>query len=841
MVFIPKISLNFADGFTKKIKELKYAEVILPLALPKLYTYGIPPDMEDSCTPGVRAVVQFGRKKIYTGIIKRVSDNKPEYETKNISSILDERPVVSEKQLRLWDWVSEYYLSTTGEIFKAALPSGLKLESETYLEVIRTENNEEELKEKEVEIIGKISADEKMTLRKLQNQSDYNVYPTIKRLIERGIISSFQYLKEKYKPKYETYIRLPDTFEDEKYLSETLKKLKRAKKQSQLLMDLIYISIYGSELHGGLKASKVLRKQDVLKHSDASASVLKSLVDKNILIEEQTEVGRLSSGAKKDINKPLSPAQQNAEREISKAFTKKDTVLLHGVTSSGKTEVYIQMIKEQVKQNRQVLYLLPEIALTHQIISRLTDIFGEKVGVYHSKFNDAERVELWKNMLDGDKLQVILGVRSSVFLPFSDLGLIIVDEEHENTYKQFNPAPRYNARDLSAVLTKMHGAKLLLGTATPSAESFYNVEIGKYAYVKLNERFGNIQMPEILIADLKDARRRKKMKSLFAPLLYEHILNALKRKEQVILFQNRRGYSPFKECEKCGNIPKCLHCDVSLTYHKREKRLICHYCGYSQNDTARCDACGSIGMTERGYGTEKIESEAAALFPNARIARLDTDTTRSKKAYTQIIGDFESGGIDILVGTQMISKGLDFDGVSIVGIMNADAMLNFPDFRAYERSYQLMTQVAGRAGRRKKRGKVIIQTSDKKNPILEFVKNNDFDGMIRQQFTERKNFKYPPFYRLIKIYVRHKKVELLENAADALANDLRLIFGKRVLGPEFPLVSRIKNRYIKQIYLKFERNKSSRKVKELVLKTADKIKMQAKFKTVEIIPDIDPM
>ncbi len=822
---------------------MKFADIILPLALPKLYTYAVPENLYDDCKIGMRAVIQFGKKKMYTGIIAKLHDEQPAYKTKEIISLLDDYPIVRQSQLDLWNWIANYYLCTTGEIFKAALPSGLKLESETGLSIGR-DSNDDILSDKQMQILASVKSDKKMTISKLQNNADFNVLPIVKKLVEEKYLSAHHRLKEKYKPKYETFLRLAQGMKKEEQLSEALKTLSRAKKQSELLMDFIYLTTYGSDKFDGLPPAEEFRKSDIIKHTECSTATIKSLVERRFLIEEKREIGRLNLSKEiENKSKTLNDGQLKALAEIKKAHQTKDVVLLHGVTASGKTEVYIKLIEEQIAAGKQILYLLPEIALTAQIINRLTHIFGNKVGVYHSKFNDAERVEIWTNLAQKkDKgYQIILGVRSSVLLPFDNLGLIIVDEEHENTYKQYAPAPRYNARDLAVVLAKMQGAKVLLGTATPSVESYFNVLQNKYALVEMFSRFGDIKMPEIIIGDIKDARRRKMMKSIFTPVLYEHIEQALKNKEQVILFQNRRGFSPFTECETCGYIPQCENCDVSLTYHKHNNQLVCHYCGYAEYGKKTCKACGDTAMTTRGYGTEKIEQEVSELFPQARVARMDTDTTRSRTAYHKMISDFESGKTNILIGTQMVSKGLDFDNVSIVGIMNADNMLNFPDFRAFERSFQLMTQVSGRAGRRQKQGKVIIQTTNKDNCVIQNVVKNDFQSLLNAQLSERKQFKYPPYYRLVQLSVKHKYSNVTDAAAKLLAEQLRQVFGNRVLGPEYPVIARIKNWYIKQILIKIERTKSAAKAKDLILQCIENTKSDERFKYIQIIPDVDPM
>ena len=817
-----------------------YTDLIIPVPLPKLFTYNIPEDLISECKIGKRVIVQFGKKKMYTGLIKNIHHTPPSYETKNILSVIDTEPIINNLQFDFWDWIAGYYMCTLGEIYKAALPAGLKLESETNISI----NNHVDysgISEKEEILIGLLTNEESLSINKLEKETDFNILPIIKKLLDKNIVNAEERIKKKYKPKYEEYISLPEELKNENYLSEVLEKLKRAKKQSELLINFIYITKYGSERFEKLKPANEFLKKDVLKHCETSPAHLKALIDKGYLSLQKKEVSRLIAEKYENIEiKELNSYQQKALTKIKKKFEEKNVVLLHGVTSSGKTEIYIKLIEEQLAAGKQVLYLLPEIALTAQITVRLEKIFGDKLGIYHSKFNDNERVEVWENLQSG-KFTLILGVRSSVFLPFDNLGLVIVDEEHENTYKQYNPAPRYNARDASIVLAGLHKAKVLLGTATPSLESFYNSKIEKYALVELSQRYLDIKLPEIIIADVKEARRKKKMKSLFTPEMLEGIKTVLDNKEQIILFQNRRGFAPFTECETCGYIPKCENCDVSLTYHKYSGQLVCHYCGYSERATKKCKACESPAMVTRGFGTQKIEDEIKLFFPEIKISRMDLDSTGSKKAYHKIIYDFENGNTDILIGTQMVSKGLDFDKVALVGIMNADNMLNFPDFRAFERSFQLMAQVSGRAGRKNKQGKVIIQTSDKNHPIIKNVVENDYTAMFSSQLALRKQFKYPPFYHLVELKIKHKQKTVCDAAAVETAKKLRAVFGNRVLGPEAPLISRIKTWYIQVILLKFEKKISQKQVKSILNNTLNKVKATDKFKYVQFSADVDPV
>lgn len=821
-----------------------YADIILPLPLSRLFTYIIP-DTEISVISGKRVVVQFGKKKIYTGIVRKVHSIKPDYETKPIISVIDEFPIISELQFKFWQWISDYYMCSLGEIFKAALPSGLKLESTTNL-VYGKDITDIDLNEKQYLLSELIKSEGMISISALQNKVDFNVLQTVKTLIEKKVIFASEYLQEKYKVKKQTYIRVADSLESDNELVKILDSLQKAPKQAELLMSLIYMSKYGTSGEEPLPAANEYLKSDILKHCDTTAAVIKALVTKGILISEDKEIGRLNKeSGLVNKDKELNINQSKAYSEIVEQFENKDVVLLHGVTSSGKTEIFIRLIKEELQKGKQVLYLLPEIALTTQIIDRLKNIFGHDAGVYHSRFSDSERVEIWNNLRVENDLnknyKIILGVRSSVFLPFDNLGLIIVDEEHENTYKQYNPAPRYNARDVSVVLAKLHGAKVLLGTATPSIETYYNAENGKYGLVELFSRYKDIEMPEIIVADVLQARKRKQMREHFTPTLIENIKLTIDNKLQVIIFQNRRGFSPFLECEACSWIPKCENCDVSLTYHKHNKQLTCHYCGYSYEKPDTCRACGTPALQTKGFGTEKIEEELEDLLPDLKIARMDLDSTRSGKAFRKIITDFQSGNTNVLIGTQMVTKGLDFDNVGLVGVMNADNLLNYPDFRAFERSFQLMAQVSGRAGRKNKRGKVIIQSTMPKHHIIQSVIENNFQLMYNAEMKERKIYKYPPFYRLISISVKHKKKFLLDEVAAYTASLVRNSFGNRLLGPEYPIISRIQNVYIKNMLLKIEKEKSPVEAKKILNQIIDKVKSEDKYKAAIFVLDVDPM
>jgi len=819
-----------------------FVDVILPLPLKQLFTYSIPDALFNSVDIGKRVIVQFGSRKIYTAIVYSIHQKAPkEYKTKDIVSVLDNQPIVNEKQLDLWKWIADYYMCSVGEVFKAALPSGLKLESETKVIYNPESIEQKNFTPTETLILDYLASKNIANINEISNALDRkDSLPIIKSLLEKKAVILEEKLRENFKPKTESYIQLHKSISSESELNEAFDILKRAPKQLHVLMT--YIKLSGSFMK---KEILDVKKKELTDDSKSSSAIIKSLIDKNILTEYNKTVSRLN-GSVAELNeiKELSEAQLQAHNEIIDKFVEKDVVLLQGVTSSGKTEIYIHLIKEQIEEGKQVLYLLPEIALTTQIINRLTSVFGNRVGIYHSKFSDSERVEVYQNILNPDKekkYDVILGVRSSLFLPFSDLGLIIVDEEHENTYKQYDPAPRYNARDCSVVLAQMHNAKVLLGTATPSIESYFNAKADKYGLVRLTTRFQNIQLPENHLSDILRAKKRKEMKSHFTPALIDNIKDSLSMGEQIILFQNRRGFAPYLECDMCGWIPQCTNCDVSLTYHRHNNELVCHYCGYTVRSPKTCKACGNTAIQTRGFGTEKIEDEIQLFFPEAKVARMDLDSTRKKNAYQTIIGDFESGEIDILIGTQMVSKGLDFDNVSLVGILNADNMLNYPDFRAFERSYQLIAQVSGRAGRKNKQGKVIIQTSNPAHPILQFVLDNKYDDMYKSQLFERKNFKYPPFYRLINISVRHKNKDIADKASHQLGVNLRKVFGKRILGPEPPIISRVQNNYIQKIILKVERERSFQKAKQLLDEQIINILTLDNFKSIHISIDVDPV
>lgn len=819
----------------------KFVDVILPLPLQACFTYALPPEMDGQVQIGCRVVVSFGRKKFYTGIVRNVHYLKPqEYEVKEVSAVLDEHPILVPLQFRFWEWLADYYLCTQGDVYKAALPSGLKLESETVVEYNPDFEATEPLSEREQKVLDLLAVEPEQTVTRLEKESGLkNILAVVKSLLEKDALFVKEELKRTYKPKTETRVRLTEAARNERRLHFFFDELqRRAPKQLDLLMKYI-------ELSGCLGEREVreVSKAELLKRSSATPAVFSGLVDKGVFEVYQQEVGRLEtvSQAVMSLNE-LNVHQQRAFDEIRASFRVKNVCLLHGVTSSGKTEIYIHLIDEAIRQGKQVLYLLPEIALTTQITERLKRVFGSRLGIYHSKFPDAERVEVWQKQLSHEPYDIILGVRSSLFLPFQRLGLVIVDEEHENTYKQQDPAPRYHARNAAIVLASMCGAKTLLGTATPSVESWYNAtEGGKYALVELKERYKEIQLPEIIPVDIKELQRKKRMNGPFSPLLLQYVREALEQKEQVILFQNRRGFAPMIECHTCGWVPKCKNCDVSLTYHKGLNQLTCHYCGYTQPVPRQCPACEGVDLRNRGFGTEKIEDDVKAIFPEARVARMDLDTTRTRTAYERIIHDFQQGRTDILIGTQMVSKGLDFDHVSVVGILNADTMMNYPDFRAYERAFQLMAQVAGRAGRKNKRGRVVLQTKSIDHPIIPQVMRNDFEGMVAGQLAERQLFRYPPYYRLVYVYLKHRNEQLLDVMAQTMAAKLRAVFGARVLGPDKPPVARIQTLFIRKIVLKIETNAPMARARQLLVQVQQEMVAEDRFKSLIVYYDVDPM
>ncbi|RGU26249.1 replication restart helicase PriA [Bacteroides cellulosilyticus] len=821
----------------------KFVDVILPLPLPRYFTYSLPEEWADEVQMGCRVVVPFGRKKYYTAIVRNVHYCEPaDYEVKEVSALLDVHPILLPEQFKFWEWLADYYLCTQGDVYKAALPSGLKLESETMVEYNPDFESEVRLPEREQKILDLLSAEPEQCVTKLEKDSGLkNILSVIKSLLDKEAIFVKEELRRTYKPKTETRVRLANEVRNEKRLQELFDELARAPKQLDLLMKYIELSgILGGD---GLKSfPKEVNKKELLLRASASPAVFNGLVDKHIFEVYQQEVGRLNSVLREilPIN-PLNEHQRMAHDEVVRSFQSKNVCLLHGVTASGKTEIYIHLIEETIRQGKQVLYLLPEIALTTQITERLQRVFGDRLGIYHSKFPDAERVEIWQKQLTEKGYDIILGVRSSVFLPFRNLGLVIVDEEHENTYKQQDPAPRYHARNAAIILAAMYGAKTLLGTATPSIETWHNASSGKYGLVELKERYKEIQLPEIIPVDIHELHRKKRMNGPFSPLLLQYIHEALDQKQQIILFQNRRGFAPMIECNTCGWVPKCKNCDVSLTFHKGLNQLTCHYCGYTYQLPHKCPACEGTDLRNRGFGTEKIEDDIKILFPEAAVARMDLDTTRTRSAYERIIADFEQGKTDILIGTQMVSKGLDFDHVSVVGILNADTMLNYPDFRSYERAFQLMAQVAGRAGRKNKRGRVILQTKSIDHPIIAQVIHNDFDQMVAGQLAERQMFHYPPYYRLVYVYLKNRNEQLLDLMAQTMSGKLRAVFGNRVLGPDKPPVARIQTLFIRKIIVKIEYNAPMARARELLVQVQKEMVAEDRFKSLIVYYDVDPM
>ena len=816
----------------------KYVDVILPLPLPKSFTYSLPDKNMEEVQIGCRVVVPFGRKKFYTAIVRNIHYCAPtEYEVKEISALLDASPILLPNQFKFWEWIADYYLCAQGDVYKAALPSGLKLESETIVEYNPDFEADAPLPEREQRILDLLAIDSQQCVTKLEKDSGIkNILTVIKSLLDKEAIFVKEELRRTYKPKTEARVRLAGTA-DEKRLHILFDILSRAPKQLALLMKYV-------ECSGVLGAGtpKEVSKKELLQRANVAPSVLNGLVDKKIFEIYYHEIGRLDKQEKEIVElNPLNEFQQRAFDEVVQSFQEKNVCLLHGVTSSGKTEIYIHLIEEAIRQGKQVLYLLPEIALTTQITERLQRVFGARLGIYHSKFPDAERVEIWRKQLGENGYDIILGVRSSIFLPFRNLGLVIVDEEHENTYKQQDPAPRYHARSAAIVLAAMYGAKTLLGTATPSIESWQNAREGKYGFVQLKERYKEIRLPEIIPVDIKELHRKKRMVGQFSPLLIQYMKEALEQKEQVILFQNRRGFAPMVECRTCGWVPKCKNCDVSLTYHKGINQLTCHYCGYTYQLPKSCPACEGTELVNRGFGTEKIEDDIKILFPEAAVARMDLDTTRTRSAYEKIIADFEQGKTDILIGTQMVSKGLDFDHVSIVGILNADTMLNYPDFRSYERAFQLMAQVAGRAGRKNKRGRVVLQTKSIDHPIIHQVIANDYEDMVGGQLVERQMFHYPPYYRLVYVYLKNHNEALLDQMAAVMADKLRAVFGNRVLGPDKPPVARIQTLFIKKIVVKIEQNAPMGRARELLLRIQREMLADERYKSLIVYYDVDPM
>ena len=819
-----------------------FAEVLLPVPVPGTFTYRVPYLLNDSIHVGQRVAVQFGKTKILSGLVVGLTEKVPEVEVKYLSDILDSEPIVNPIQLRFWEWVKTYYLCHLGEVMQAALPSALKLSSESKVALSPDfVLDSMALNDYEYLIVEALQVQPKIAISEVSKIIGFKkVMPIVRTMMEKGILVIEEELNEKYKARYERFVRLTGTYREEARLQELMDRLtKRAYKQLEVL--LAYLTL-GGDCDNDIKASELLKK------ADANSSVLKTMADKGIFEVYEHQVSRLKDFKAQTPTSSiqLTEAQQRAFNEVHEGFESKQPVLLHGVTSSGKTEIYIKLIQEAIDEGKQVLYLLPEIALTAQIINRLKQYFGDKLGVYHSRYGTHERVEVWNQVNDFAKSRIpqrsiIIGSRSAIFLPYSHLGLIIVDEEHDSSFKQTDPAPRYNARDAAIVLGHIHKAKVLLGSATPSYESYYNALNGRYRLVELTQRYGGVEMPEIILSDMRVERRRKTIQADFGSVLLDAIKETLDDKRQAILFQNRRGFSLRIECDDCHYIPQCINCDVSLIYHKQQNVLRCHYCGYTTSVPNECPSCHSTNIRMHGFGTEKVEEDLKILLPNARVARLDLDTTRSKTDYQNILEAFQDQETDVLVGTQMVTKGLDFDAVKVVGILNADNMLSFPDFRAHERSFQLMAQVAGRAGRKGQQGQVIIQTYDPSHPVLQDVLHNDFKGLYEKQMATRRQFGYPPFYRLVMIRLKHKDYQKLNPAATELSSMLRPIFKQDLLGPEYPIVSRVKNFYIKQMLVKFNREHNAQQVKELIINKIHQFQLLPEYKSVIVQIDVDPI
>lgn len=830
-----------------------FADVLLPLSVQGLFTYRVPQELNDKVCERIRVVVPFGKSKLYSGLILKLHETAPQQvNTKYVLDIIDEKPIVSEQQIKLWEWIAQYYMCSPGEVMAAALPSALKLASATKIQLNPAFDGDLSiLTDKETKLIEALSYHTQMTVDEISKVIDIQkIIPIIKSLVDKDVIITDEEIRDPYRPKTEIYLSLASPFCDSeaeamKLIDELGSKKNTIKQQEVILSFLMEAQ---KVVEHGKSYQATIKKNDFLKNTGLSQSRLKVLIEKNILVQNDVVTSRLeefdSQVSAADIQ--LSKPQMEAMENIEKQFENHSTVLLHGITGSGKTEIYIKLIDKVLSQGKQVLYLLPEIALTSQIVNRLRRFFGDKVGVYHSRFNEYERVEIWNRVLQQgngsqihDKYQLILGARSALLLPYSNLGLIIVDEEHDGSYKQSDPAPRYNARDCAVILAGIHKCKVLLGTATPSLESYYNAQQGKYGLVNLMHRYAESTLPEIWIVDIAKSQRQKKMQGHFSQFLIDSMGEALSKGEQIILFQNRRGYSLRLYCNTCQSMPTCVHCDVSLTYHKTSNLLKCHYCGYAIEVPKECPQCHSTDIEMRGFGTEKIEDSLAELFPDARIARMDLDTTRSKNAYQKIITDFEQHNTDILVGTQMVTKGLDFDRVSVVGILNADNLLSYPDFRSFEKAFQIMAQVSGRAGRKEVPGKVIIQTYQPTHPALQYVASNDYQSMYQQQMMERCQYHFPPQCRLIKLTLKHTNDQLVNDAANILASQLREAFPQRVLGPEWPLVSRIQNYYMKDFWIKLNKDKNLENNKLKLKNILHRFQCDMRFKSIRVVVNVD--
>lgn len=817
----------------EELLETMFADVILPLSLPNLFTYRVPEEMEPFIRVGARVAVQFGRKRKYSALVRRLHSKEPDlYEAKSILFVIDETPILYEKQLELWDWIAEYYMAAVGDVMNAALPSYLKLGSETVLvyneafgEDFSGFSDAEYLVAEALSIRNELSFTE---IQKLLGKQ--NIFPEIRSLLDLKVCFLYEELKENYRPKVERYVQLLPEYEDESRLSGLFDTLKRAPKQTELL--LAYIQL----LHEGPEVSV----QQLLKKASATHDLLNRLVERRVFAITSKQVDRVSQGLTTDEDPAvLSEEQKLALRQIRDGFAHGKTVLLHGVTSSGKTVLYFDLIDACLKSGKQTLYLLPEIALTAQLIKRLQRRFGDQVGIYHSKFSDSERVEIWNKVKEGT-YSVLVGARSALMLPFHDLGLIILDEEHDSSYKQQDPAPRYHARDAAIYYGQLFGAHVLLGSATPSLESYYNAQSGKFSLVSLKNRYGGIHMPEIVVADLKEDRFKKLSKGNISSVLYDSLTSALDSGQQAILFQNRRGYAPLLQCQTCGWIAKCNNCDVSLTYHKYHNKLHCHYCGALYPLPLQCNACGSQQLLQKSFGTERIEAELEVLFPKARIARMDMDSVRTKHAHQKLVDMFESRQYDILVGTQMVAKGLDFENLNLVGILSADQLLSYPDFRVHERAFQLMEQVSGRAGRRAARGRVIIQAVNAAHPLIQHVARHDYISFYEQELAERKRFMYPPFSRLLKLTFKHRKRDTVQLFADEFIEYLKAFRQIDIIGPAEPPVSRIRNQYIQEALIKLPKGTEEiRRIQHAVWAAYGRVSQKKDFKSVLFIPDMD--
>ena len=819
----------------------KFANVILPLPISGSFTYSVPSIYEDEIEVGSRVLVQFGKKNYYTGIVELVHNNQPSgYEVKEIMMVLDAKPIVRHPQLKLWNWLAEYYLCSVGEVYKAAVPSGLKVESETYI-LLNSDYEYDEnvnLTERMALIIQLLDRNGRMKISEIERETGFkNLGTLVNKMLEIGLVLIDERIVDKYRARKETLVRLNCDRNDNEALHGFYDIVKRARQQEKMLIAYLDLSAWMQSA-----TPKEVLKSDLLERSGASPAVLKGLVDKGVLEIYKKEINRFTVDVSESAELPqLSNAQLAAYNSILDKWKENKVTLLRGVTGSGKTEIYSHLINDVLNLGQQVLYLVPEISLTTQLTSRLQKIFGKRLLIYHSKFSDNERVDVWKKLLSTHEPLIVLGVRSSVFLPFAKLGLVIVDEEHESSYKQYDPAPRYNARDAAIVLASMHGAATLLGSATPAVETYYKAKNGRFGLVELLERFDGIRMPEVKVVDMRDQRKRKECRGLYSNPLLVASRKALGEGKQVIMFQNRRGYAPMVECKECAWVPKCKNCDVSLVFHRNIRELRCHYCGYSMTLPNLCPVCGQDSVETYGYGTERIADDLNEIFNEYRVARMDLDTTRNKDAYEDIIEDFSSHKTDILVGTQMVTKGLDFERVRVVGVLNADSILNYPDFRSNERAFNMIEQVAGRAGRKNEVGEVYVQTTDPNNQIIEKVKTHDYEGYYDEQIDERQRFAYPPFTKIVNIYLKHKDERMVNSLAVNYVLELRKIFGNRVLGPEKPIVGRVANYYIQSIMLKMEANASMRKVKDLLRTVYERVSIDKNMRSAILYYDVDPV